>query len=332
VDGEAPFVPAWWLPGPHAQTIGGNVLRRRGGVRYRRERLELDDGDFLDLDWALAADPSREDDGTPLVVVLHGLEGGPTSTYVLEMHRALARRGLASVTLSFRSCSGEPNRLPRMYHSGETGDLTFVLATLRRCHPDRGLGAVGFSLGGNVLLKYLGECGRDGSGPARVDAAAAVSVPFDLAAGLAKLERGPSRVYHRYLLRKLLCKARSKAETLRGHADVEALLAVRTIRAFDDVLTAPLHGFRDAAEYYARSSSNQFLSSIRVPTLLVHSVDDPFLPGDAIPNGSVASNPHLEARFTPAGGHVGFVSGPPWRPRFWAEDTAAAFLARRLGV
>lgn len=319
-------MPAWWLPGPHAQTIGANLLRRRTGVTYRRERLELDDGDFLDLDWAL-----REAvDGVPLVVVLHGLEGGPTSTYVLEMHRALARQGLASVNLSLRSCSGEPNRLPRMYHSGETGDLTFVLATLRRRRPRRDLGAVGFSLGGNMLLKYLGECGRDGSGPALVEAAAAVSVPFDLAAGLAKLERGPSRVFHRYLLRKLLRKARTKADTLRGRADVEALLAVRSIRRFDDLLTAPLHGFRDAADYYARSSSNQFLSSIRVPTLLVHALDDPFLPAAAVPVEEVAANPHLEARFTAAGGHVGFVTGPLWRPRFWAEGTVAAFLARRL--
>lgn len=327
VEDGARFVPAWWLPGPHAQTIGANLLRRRAGVTYRRERLELDDGDFLDLDWAL-----REgDDGVPLVVVLHGLEGGPTSTYVLEMHRALARQGLASVTLSLRSCSGEPNRLPRMYHSGETGDLTFVLATLRRRHPHRPLGAAGFSLGGNMLLKYLGECGRDGSGPALVDAAAAVSVPFDLQAGLAKLERGPSRAYHRYLLRKLLRKARSKLEILRGHADLERLLAVRSIRAFDDLLTAPLHGFRDAADYYARCSSNQFLASIRVPTLLVHSEDDPFLPAGSVPHAETAANPHLEACFTPRGGHVGFVTGPPWRPRFWAERTVAGFLAERLG-
>lgn len=330
VDETCRFVPAWWLPGCHAQTVGANLLRRRAGVRYRRERLELDDGDFLDLDWVVTQDGGESDGQSPLVVVLHGLEGGPDSTYVLEMHRALAREGLASVTLSLRSCSGEPNRLPRMYHSGETGDLSLVLATLRLRDPHRRIGAMGFSLGGNMLLKYLGECGRDGQGPAVPAAAAAVSVPFDLAAGLAKLERGASRIYHRYLLRKLVRKARSKAEILRDHTDLEALLAVRSIRVFDDLLTAPLHGFRDAADYYARCSSRQFLASIRVPTLLVHARDDPFVPAVAIPRHEVASNPFLEACFTPSGGHVGFVTGPPWRPRFWAERTVAAFLARRL--
>jgi uncharacterized protein len=330
MDGDHSFRPAWWLPGPHAQTLAGNLLRRRGGVETERERLELEDGDFLDLDWAVSVAGVRPDPGAPLVLVLHGLEGAASSTYVLEMQRALAAVGLASVALNFRSCSGEPNRLPRFYHSGETGDLARALASLGQRLPARRLGAVGFSLGGNVLLKYLGERGAAGE-RAGVEAAAAVSVPFDLAAGLGKLERGASRLYHRYLLRKLRRKARAKAATLSGRVDLEALLAVRSIRDFDERLTAPLHGFRDSADYYARCSSSQFLASIRVPTLLLHSADDPFLPAAAVPRREVESNQFLEAHFPSRGGHVGFVAGPPWRPHFWAERTAAAFLRRRLG-
>jgi predicted alpha/beta-fold hydrolase len=323
------FRSAWWLPGPHAQTLGARLLRPGGGVTIRRERLELDDGDFLDLDWVEAAAGWRPGEDSALVLVLHGLEGSSGSDYALEMHRALAREGLASVGLNFRSCSGEPNRLPRFYHSGETGDVGLVLNDLARRFPGRPLGGVGFSLGGNVLLKYLGE---HGSRPVPITAAAAISVPFDLAAGLAKLESGFSRVYQHYLLRQLRRKVELKAETLQGHVDVAALARARSLRQFDDLGTAPLHGFSDGNDYYARSSSKGFLDGIRIPTLLVHAVDDPFLPAEAVPHGQVEANPHLEAEFTSSGGHVGFVGGYPWAPVFWAERTAARFLAGRLGV
>jgi len=324
------FRPAWWLPGPHLQALGARLLRPRGGVRCERERLELPDGDFLDLDWVVEAAGRSPSSDAPLVLVLHGLEGSASSDYVLSTHRALAGRGLASLALSFRSCSGEPNRLPRFYHSGDTGDAAAVLRLLRDRFPARKLGAVGFSLGGNVLLKLLGECGGGGRGRLAPDAAVAISVPFDLSAGITTLEHGLGPIYQRYFLRKLRRKVRLKASILRPCVDVDALLAARSLRRFDDLGTARLHGFRDADDYYQRSSSAPWLPAIRVPTLLIHAADDPFLPSAAIPRAEVQANPHLDAIFPERGGHVGFVSGPPWAPVFWAEQTAADFLASRL--
>lgn len=330
MSGELEFAPAWWLPGPHLQAVGARLLRSRDGVRYERERLELPDGDFVDLDWVVEVDGRSPDRDAPLVLVLHGLEGSSSSDYVRSTHRALAQRGLASLALNFRSCSGEPNRLPRFYHSGDTGDAAAVLALLRERFPARQIGAVGFSLGGNVLLKLLGECGDGERERLAPGAAVAISVPFDLAAGITTLEQGLGPIYQHYFLRKLRRKLRLKAALLRGHVDVDALLAVRTLRDFDDLATAPLHGFADSADYYRRASSKPFLEAIQVPTLLIHAADDPFLPALAIPRAEVEANPHLDAIFPEHGGHVGFVSGTPWAPVFWAEQTAAAFLANRL--
>ena len=324
------FRPAWWLPGPHLQALGARLLRPRGGVRCERERLELPDGDFLDLDWVVEAAGRSPSSDAPLVLVLHGLEGSASSDYVLSTHRALAGRGLASLALNFRSCSGEPNRLPRFYHSGDTGDAAAVLRLLRDRFPARKLGAVGFSLGGNLLLKLLGECGGGGRGRLAPDAAVAISVPFDLSAGITTLEHGLGPIYQRYFLRKLRRKVRLKASILRACVDVDALLAARSLRRFDDLATAPLHGFADSADYYRRASSKPVLGAIRVPTLLIHAADDPFLPSSAIPRAEVEASAHLNAIFPEHGGHVGFVSGPPWAPVFWAEGAAAAFLASRL--
>lgn len=323
------FKPAWWLPGPHLQAVGARLLRSRAGVAYERERLELTDGDFVDLDWVVEAEGRQADEDAPLVLVLHGLEGSASSDYVLSTQRELARCGIASAALNFRSCSGEPNRLPRFYHSGDTGDIAAAISHIRARFPGRSLGAVGFSLGGNALLKFLGERGADGD-DAVPAAAVAISVPFDLSTGITTLEQGLGPLYQRYFLRRLRRKVRAKRATLDGKVDVDALVAVRGLRDFDDLGTARLHGFADSGDYYRRSSSKPFLPSIRVPTLLLHAVDDPFLPEHSIPRDEVSANPFLEAVFPAHGGHVGFVSGPPWRPVYWAERTAAAFLARRL--
>ncbi len=320
------FRPAWWLPGPHAQTLGARILRTRRGVSFRRERVELPDGDFLDLDWPSVDGCPDAPDPAPLVVVLHGLEGSARSTYAIEAYRALGRVRLAAVGLNFRSCSGELNRLPRLYHSGDTGDLAYVLGLLRRRFPERRIGALGYSLGGNVLLKFLGE-----SSDGVPSAAAAVSVPYDLGAGADHIERGFGRLYRRYLVRRLQRKVRAKALALRGRVDVVRVLAARTFRAFDGTATAPLHGFRDAEEYYARSSSWRSLAKIRVPTLLVHALDDPFVPDSAVPSeATIASNGCLRSAVAARGGHVGFVAGSPWAPMFWAERRAARFLAEQL--
>jgi hypothetical protein len=233
--------------------------------------------------------------------------------------------------MSFRGCSGEPNRTARFYHSGETGDPAFALELVRRRDPERRVGAVGFSLGGNALLKLLGE--RPDGGRGLVDAAAAISVPFDLAAGSRVLEMSRmGRMYTTYFLRSLRRKVRAKASLLADRIDVDAALAARTLRAFDDIATAPLHGFGDAARYYAECSSARFIDGIGVPTAVLHSLDDPFLPREAVPTAALEANPSVEAALTPRGGHVGFLSGTPWRPGFWAEEEAARFLASRLSA
>lgn len=322
-----PFDPVWWARGPHAQTLMARTLRPgHTSGPPRRERLETGDGDFLDLDWWPEPRP-----GAPLVLVLHGLEGSSRRRYVLSACRELHARDLRPVAMNFRGCSGEPNRTLRFYHSGETGDPSLVLEHIRRQAPDAPLGALGFSLGGNMLLKALGE--REDGGRGLVDAAVAISVPYDLAAGSDHLERTWRRMgafYTWYFMRQLRRKVRLKRTLLEGALDVEGALATRTLREFDDAVTAPLHGFRDASDYYERSSSARLLPRIEVPTLLVHSRDDPFLPEDSIPLAAMRGNPRIHPCVTPRGGHVGFLSGSLGRPRFWAEEEAARFLAETL--
>ncbi len=289
--------------------------------------MELTDGDFLDLDWVSGRDGHELGDDSPLVLLLHGLEGSANSGYARQLYGELTARRFQAVGLNFRGCSGEPNRLPRAYHSGETGDLAHVVRVLRERCPERVIGAVGFSLGGNVLLKYLGGRGQRGQG---IDTAVAISVPFDLSAGADYVERGFSKTYRALLVRKLKRKVRIKAHIMSGEIDLARTLAVRTFREFDSAVIVPIHGFEDAEDYYRSSSSAQFLGSIRVPTLLIHASDDPFLPPECIPKRVTQRNPHIHTEFTRSGGHVGFVSGAPWAPVFWGERRAAEFLTERL--
>ena len=298
-------------------------MRPRAASPVERRRIATPDGDFLDLDYAPEPAP-----GAPVVVLLHGLEGSTRRGYMSGMFHHLFVRGLRGVGMNFRGCGGEPNRVARFYHSGETGDLAHVVAELRGRHPGRPIGAAGFSLGGNVLLKHLGERGHD----AGIAAAVAVSVPCDLAGCAARLSGGVAgRTYGSHFLRALRRKVRAKRRLLEGVVDVERALAARTLRDYDDALTAPLHGFFGADDYYERADLRRHLPSIRVPTLLVQSRDDPFLPRGAIPETAVTANPHITAAFTDRGGHLGFVEGAlPWRRRFWAERVGASFLAGRL--
>ena len=286
------------------------------------ERIETPDGDFLDIGWMPETDPSA-----PLVLVLHGLEGHTRRGYMVQSFLALADRGMRAVGLNFRGCSGESNRAPRFYHSGETEDVRFVIDLLRDRFPARPLMAIGISLGGNVLLKYLGEQGAKNT--ATVSAAVAISVPYDLSAGADALERGGmAKIYVRYFLRSLFAKVRAKREILADILDLDAVWASTTLREFDDAATAKLHGFAGAEDYYLKSSCRGFLQSIRVPTLLVHSGDDPFLPAAALPIPAIEANPFLTLVLTEGGGHVGFFEGgPPWHPTFWMEEQCASFLA-----
>jgi predicted alpha/beta-fold hydrolase len=324
VFGPRPFVPAEWAAGAHAQTLAARVLRSADGPSLVRERVETPDGDFLDLDWG--PEPRA---GAPIALVVHGLEGSARRRYVRSVCRQLLVGGVRPVALNLRGCSGEPNRALCYYHSGKSDDPAFVLSRLRELYPDRPLGALGFSLGGNVVLKMMGE--RDDGGAALVDAAVAVSVPYELAAGCELLEQSlMGRAYASYFLRSLKNKIRWKESKLRATLDVDAALAASTIWEFDERMTAPLHGFESAEDYYERSSSARYLGGVRVPTLMLHAEDDPFLPPASIPREQAAANPALQLVLHGSGGHVGFLEGTPWRPRFWADEEAARFLAMHL--
>jgi predicted alpha/beta-fold hydrolase len=291
--------------------------QRLGGVR--RERFDTPDGDFLDVDWY------GNRPGAPLLLVLHGLEGTIRSHYIGGLFRLAAARGWRAAVVYFRSCSGELNRLPRFYHSGETGDFDHVLRTLTEREPALRVGAVGISIGGNVLLKWLGEQGE--GAPKSVAGAVAVSVPFDLEACARVMDRGLQKhLYTASFMRSFRVKTRAKARTHPGFIDVPTALRARTFAEYDRAVTAPLHGFADEVDYWTRSSSGPYLGRIRRPTLLISALDDPFIPPSSLPDPG-ALPPAVRAEFVPHGGHVGFVEGRPWRATSWAERRAVDFLA-----
>jgi len=313
---ESTFRPAWWLPGPHLQTIWPLLFGPKRLPPLHPERFELPDGDFLDLAWT-------EPIGGATVLILHGLEGGLESHYASRLLGALAACGRPAVFMHFRNCGSTPNRLPRSYHSGETGDLQSTLQHVRGVTGAPLACVVGYSLGGNVLLKWLGERGEQ----SLVKTAVAVSVPFNLADAAERLDRGLSRLYQRYLLRKLRASYRRK---FRARALVPlpvSLEALRSFREFDDQITAPLHGFAGADDYYRRSSSRQFLKDIRTPTLILHARDDPFMWPQTAPVDSELS-PSITLELAQHGGHVGFVAGDrPWQPEYWLEQRIFAHLS-----
>jgi len=317
---EASYQPPWWYRGRHLQTIWGPLFRRLRRPPLRRERWPTPDGDFLDLDW-LEGD-------SPLVVILHGLEGSSGSHYARGLLLEAAAVGWRAVVFHFRSCSGELNRGPRLYHAGETSDLDWVIGKLIEREPTTPLGLVGVSLGGNVALKWLGERGE--GAPAQVRAAATISTPFDLTACALSLDRGLNRpLYTARFLRSMRAKVRAKRRLYDGLVNVPAALRARTFAVYDRLATAPINGFADERDYWARASSGPYLARIRRPCLLINAANDPFVPAVTLPTAVVAGSPWLEAAFLPEGGHVGFLEGP-WGRRSWAERRALAFLRRRL--
>ena len=322
---ETTYRPAWWVPGGHAQTLWAKFFRRRQPLHARRERWTTTDGDFIDVYRADA------DHRAPRLVLLHGLEGTVRSHYVGGFFREARRRGWGADLLIFRGCGDEPNIAPRFYHSGETMDLGFVIRRIRDEHPEAPLLLAGVSLGGNVLLKFLGEVAERGC--EYIASAAAISVPFDLERGARFIGSGFSKIYDRHFLRSLRRKALDKLVSYPRLFDRDALMRAENIYDFDDAVTAPVHGFADAHDYYSQSSSIRFLDRVRVPTLLLSAVDDPFLPSEVLDQvrAIAASNPALRLEFTAQGGHVGFVGGRvPWRPLYYAEWRACEFLASRL--
>jgi predicted alpha/beta-fold hydrolase len=293
---------------------------------FRRERWDLPDGDFVDVDRLDAARP-----GAPVLVISHGLEGNSRASYVRGLATAASRRGLAVAAWNFRGCSGEPNRLLRQYHSGETGDLESVVRRLAAEDPARPILLAGFSLGGNQIVKWLGERGDDL--PPAVRAAVAVSVPFDLEACATALD-GPGFwpfVYRERFLRRLRRKALRKAALHPGQIDADAVRRSRTFADYDGLVTARLHGFSSAQDYWRRCSSARFVGGVRRDLLLLSADDDPLVPAHSIPETAVRDNPAVTLEVTQGGGHVAFVAGTPIRPAFWAEERAVAFFLDRLG-
>lgn len=269
--------------------------------------------------------------GAPVLVVLHGLEGSVRSHYVQGLLDEARRRQWHAAVLVFRSCAGELNRARRFYHSGETGDLRFVIGHLENSFPSAPLVLAGVSLGGNVLLKFLGE-ETERISP-RIRGAAAVSVPFDLARSSRFIDRGFSKVYQRRFIRSLKSKAFQKLDQFPDLASRDTLDAANTMFAFDDCFTAPVHGFRDATDYYFQSSSIRWIPTISINTLLLSAADDPFLPPEVLEEvrDIARSNPHLEVEFPPHGGHVGFVGGSsPFTPVYYLEKRVSEFLAAQI--
>jgi uncharacterized protein len=319
------YQPSRWLPNRHVQTLWGRFARRVPRVPTRREQWETPDGDLLEI-IRLDAPQAR----APQLILLHGLEGTAQSHYALGALAEARRRGWGADLLLFRSCGSAPNLTRRFYHSGETGDLEMVVRRAIASRPDAPLLLAGYSLGGNVLLKWLGEQGNRLS--PHIRGAAAISVPFDLARGSRHIQRGFARVYQAHFLRSLKRKTFEKLERFPEIADRARVAAAQTLYDFDELVTGPLHGFAGADDYYARSSALGFLAKVRVPTLLLSAVDDPFLPADVLDDvwRIAAKNPALVAEFVQRGGHVGFISGPPWRPFYWGEWRVAEFLEARV--
>ncbi|QPB84889.1 hydrolase [Pseudoalteromonas rubra] len=316
---ELTFQPAWWMRNRHLQTILPRLFRPNLKANVRYEHLETPDDDFLELAWA-----NNGNQQAPLVVVLHGLEGNINSFYAKGLLRALTTAGLDAVLMHFRNCSRQVNRQARAYHSGETGDLAFLLQTLKQRFVDRPLYAVGFSLGGNVLAKYLGEQGHD----SQLDGAAVISAPYHLSSSCQVIRKSCFKLYQKYLLDRMKRSFSRKFEQIEDALQIgrDEIQQIRDLWQFDERITAPLHGFKGAEDYYAKASAQPYLKQITTPTLLIHAADDPMLSTRAIPTQAQISD-QVTLAVSPQGGHVGFIAGRnPLRPVFWLEQIVPAYL------
>lgn len=316
---EVQFKPAWWLRNSHFQTLWPTLCRKEiKNLHLERERIELPDGDFIDIDWA---GPCQKD--SPIVMILHGLEGSIKSPYAKGMLLALHAQGWRGAFMNFRGCSGEHNRLVRGYHSGDTADVSFIVNSIKLREPSIPIAAIGFSLGGNVLVKWLGETGL--ANP--LTAAVAISVPFEVQKVVKRMNTGFSRIYQWHLLNCLREKIKTKFQNSESVPfSVAEITKIKTLREFDNKVTAPLHGFLNAEDYYNKSSCRAYIKNIRKPTLLLQAKDDPFLVEDLLPTARELPE-FVKFELSEKGGHVGFVSGKiPWRPEYWLEKRVPLFL------
>ncbi len=324
---DTPFKPAWWMKNKHFQTILPRFFRPNLKLVYKLEHLTTPDQDFLELAWSI---PQPKNDHKPLAIIFHGLEGNIHSFYAKGMMKSLQNSGFDVVLMHFRNCSSSPNKLARAYHSGETSDARFLIEHLTALFPHKDLVAIGFSLGGNMLSKYLGEYTHD----SKLKAAAIISAPFDLASSCKVIQKSLGKIYQRYLLGRL------KRSTGRKITLIQPLLGlthpcidkIKNLGEFDDKVTAPLHGFKNATDYYSQASAKPYLQYIKTPTLIIHSADDPMLSTKAIPGPADVSQ-YTALEITKNGGHVGFISGKnPLKPIFWLEQRIPHYLKQQLGM
>lgn len=313
---ESTYRVPWPFANPHVHTIFPSVFRKVAGVQYRRERIDTHDGDFLDLDFS-------EIGSDTAAIVLHGLEGDSSRSYMLGMAKALNRQGWDAIAMNFRGCSGECNRKLRFYHSGDTVDLHTAVTHVSQTYHYSRIALIGFSLGGNVILKYLGERG-DSAFPL-IHRAVAFSVPCDLASSSYKISERSNCLYLKRFLRMLRKKIRMKMLVMPDLINDNEYHTVKDFKQFDDRYTAPLNGFKNAEDYWERSSCKPFLHAISVPTLLISAADDPFLPDPCYPREEANANPNLFLEIPEKGGHVGFVARTE-QGQYWSETRALEFL------
>lgn len=315
------FVAMKGFSNPHFQTILPTLLNKKRKALFMYERFELSDGDFLDLAWKKLPN----EDSRPIIIIFHGLEGSVHSPYAYRMMDALDKKGFNSVVMHFRGCFSEINRLPRAYHSGETGDAKAFISYLSEQFPAHALAAVGYSLGGNMLMKMQGELG-DAS---PLFAAVSVSAPLRLEMTADHINSGASRFYQKILMDSLKRRLLEKFE----QHDYEKILGLKkedvpswkSFWEYDDLFTGPIHGFKNAEDYYARSSAQPYIEKIKVPALIIHAKDDPFMPENVLPDeASLPNNVSLEV--SEHGGHVGFIGGTILRPSYWLERRIVDFF------
>lgn len=348
------FKPAWWLPNPHLQTLWATIPWQKLNLEIQWERLELPDGDFLDLAWVGRETVEHIEDiedienlegvehikpieqvetltrvkakKTPIVLILNGLTGNINSFYVRRIMSLVSQKNYRGVLMRYRGTQGVPNRLARSYHSGETGDLHYIVNELKIREPNTPIIVIGYSLGGNIVLKWLGETGKDNP----VQAAASVSVPFEVGKCSDQLDSGFSKIYQWSLLRELCRAYQNKFKQSHLFPLYKDITKLKTLRDFDDTITAPLHGFKNAEDYYVQSSSRQYLSKIKVPSLIVHAQDDPFTPLHTIPKSTEVS-PSVTYILTKQGGHLGFIAGKyPWKSEYWLDGILMKFIDSQL--
>jgi len=316
------FTSPFPLNNRHLQTLYAPLFRKQSKPKVKLERFELFDGDFVECYWH----NEKPTDGQAIVTLFHGLAGSFNSPYIQGIMRALDKKGFASVLMHFRGCSGKPNLLPRAYHSGDTADAKAWLDYLNVKYPNSPLHAVGYSIGGNMLLKLLGEEKEN----TPLVSAVSVSAPMDLAITAKAINRGFSKRYQSHLLAPLKAQLQEKFKTFEMNKHIllkeEEINKIATIEEFDEVYTAPINGFKSAQDYYARCSAKQFLKEIRIPTLIIHALDDPFMTPEILPLADEISL-SVKLDISKHGGHVGFVSGSLFRPNYWLEARVSNFFA-----